>query len=209
MSVAPCVFVVDDQPAMLRALSRLLALAGFEVAVFESALEFLNSGNADGPGCLVLDLAMPGMDGIELQKSLAASACLLPIIFLTGHGDIDSCVQAMKFGAFDFLTKPFDGERLLWIVRAALERNRQSRLERLELDDIAARFEALTPRERQVLSMVVEGKLNKEVAAEMGTVEKTVKFHRAAVMTKMKAHSLAELVRLAERLGFRGPDNGA
>lgn len=202
MNLASRVFVVDDQPAMLKALARLLRLDGFQVEIFGSANEFLDSGNADAAGCLVLDLAMPGMDGMALQQALLAQSSVLPIIFLTGHGDIDTCVQAMKFGAVDFLTKPFDSDRLLNIVQAALERNRQLRTERAELDEIKVRLGTLTPREREVLRLVVQGKLNKQVAAELGTVEKTIKFHRAAVMTKMKAGSLAGLVRLVEQLGF-------
>jgi len=207
MTIAPRVFLVDDQPAVLKALSRLLVLASFDVASFLSAQEFLDSGNADAPGCLVLDIAMPGMTGMELQQALAERASALPVIFLTGHGDIDTCVQAMKVGAADFLTKPFDGDKLLRTVQVALEKNRQTRMERRELDNIQEQFATLTPRERAVLALVVEGKLNKQAAAELGTVEKTIKFHRASVMKKMRVRSLAELVRLAERLGIRGSAN--
>ena len=204
MNQTPRVFLVDDQPAVLKALSRLMISAGFEVASFGSAQDFLDSDNANALGCLVLDLAMPGMDGMALQQALAARASALPVIFLTGHGDIDTGVQAMKFGAADFLTKPVDGDKLLSAVRAAVERNRQTHLDRTELDDILERFANLTPRERQVLALIVEGKLNKQAAAELGTVEKTIKVHRARVMTKMKVRSLAELVRLADRVGIRG-----
>jgi FixJ family two-component response regulator len=204
MNPAPRVFLVDDQPAVLKALSRLLTSVGFEVASFGSAQEFLDSGNAAAAGCLVLDLAMPGMDGMALQQALTAAASALPVIFLTGHGDIDSSVQAMKLGAADFLTKPVDGDKLLRAVRAAVEKNRQTRAERAELDDILERLASLTPREHEVLALVVEGKLNKQAAAELGTVEKTIKVHRARVMTKMRAGSLAELVRLVGRVDMRG-----
>jgi FixJ family two-component response regulator len=204
MNRTPRVFLVDDQPAVLKALSRLMISAGFEVAFFGSAQDFLDSDNANAPGCLVLDLAMPGMDGMALQQALVERASALPIIFLTGHGDIDTGVQAMKFGAADFLTKPVDGDKLLSAVRVAVERNLQTHLDRAELDDILERFANLTPRERQVLALIVEGKLNKQAAAELGTVEKTIKVHRARVMTKMKVRSLAELVRLADRVGIRG-----
>jgi FixJ family two-component response regulator len=204
MNPAPRVFLVDDQPAVLKALSRLLTSVGFEVASFGSAQEFLDSGNAAAAGCLVLDLAMPGMDGMALQQALTAAASALPVIFLTGNGDIDSSVQAMKLGAADFLTKPVDGDKLLRAVRAAVEKNRQTRAERAELDDILERLASLTPREHEVLALVVEGKLNKQAAAELGTVEKTIKVHRARVMTKMRAGSLAELVRLVGRVDMRG-----
>jgi FixJ family two-component response regulator len=204
MNPTPRVFLVDDQPAVLKALSRLLTSVGFEVASFGSAQEFLDSGNAAAAGCLVLDLAMPGMDGMALQQALTAAASALPVIFLTGNGDIDSSVQAMKLGAADFLTKPVDGDKLLRAVRAAVEKNRQTRAERAELDDILERLASLTPREHEVLALVVEGKLNKQAAAELGTVEKTIKVHRARVMTKMRAGSLAELVRLVGRVDMRG-----
>jgi len=204
MLSTPRVFLVDDQPAVLKALTRLLISAGFEVAAFGSAQDFLDSGHANALGCLVLDLAMPGMNGMELQQALVARASALPIIFLTGHGDIDTGVQAMKFGAADFLTKPVDGDKLLSAVQAAFERNRQTLSDRAELDDIKERLASLTPREREVLALVVEGKLNKQAAAELGTVEKTIKVHRARVMSKMKVRSLAELVRLVDRVGIRG-----
>lgn len=204
MNLTPRVFLVDDQPAVLKALSRLMISAGFDVSSFGSAQDFLDSGNANAPGCLVLDLAMPGMDGMALQQALVACASTLPVIFLTGHGDIDTGVQAMKFGATDFLTKPVDGDKLLSAVRVAFERNRHTHLDRAELDDILERLADLTPRERQVLALIVEGKLNKQAAAELGTVEKTIKVHRARVMTKMKVRSVAELVRLVDRVGIRG-----
>lgn len=205
MNLTPRVLLVDDQPAVRKALSRLLISAGFDVAPFASAQDFLDSGNADALGCLVLDIAMPGMNGLALQQALAAQASALPIIFLTGHGDIDIGVQAMKFGAADFLTKPVDGDKLLGSVRSAIEKNRQTRLDRAELADIRHRLSTLTPREHEVLALVVAGQLNKQTAAELGTAEKTIKVHRARVMAKMKARSLPELVLLANRAGIRGP----
>lgn len=196
MSDTSRVFLVDDQPGVLKALSRLLTRAGFDVVSFQSAPEFLDSGNADAPGCLVLDLAMPDMNGMELQQALVDRGSLLPIIFLTGEGNIDTCVRAMKVGAVDFLTKPFKPNQLLSTVTAAMLRNTQDRAHHDEQKEIWGRLNSLTPREREVLAMIVAGKLNKQIAAEMGTVEQTVKFHRAAIMAKMKAHSVAELVRL-------------
>jgi FixJ family two-component response regulator len=198
--VTPRVFLVDDQAAVLKALSRLLRAAGFAVAPFESGQAFLDGGDGDGAGCLVLDLAMPNMDGMALQQALAARASLLPVIFLTGHGDIASGVQAMKSGAFDFLTKPVDDARLLGVVGAAIEHNRQRRAERAQRAEIEARLARLTPREREVMYLLVEGKLNKQVAGELGTVEKTVKVHRANVMAKMQVRSLTALVRLVDRV---------
>jgi RNA polymerase sigma factor (sigma-70 family) len=197
----PCrVFLVDDQPAILKALARLLASAGFEVAPYESAQAFLASGNAAAPGCLVLDLSMPDMDGMALQQALAGQGSALPLIFLTGHGDIASGVRAMKLGAFDFLTKPVDDGKLLAAVQAALERNAQQRTADAEREELRQRHASLTPREREVMALLVEGLLNKQVAAELGTVEKTVKVHRARVMAKMQVRSLTALVRLADRL---------
>ena len=194
------VFLVDDQPAILKALARLLASAGFAVAPYGSAQAFLASGNAAAPGCLVLDLSMPDMDGMALQQALAAQGSVLPLIFLTGHGDIASGVRAMKQGAFDFLTKPVDADKLVAAVQAALERNVQLRSEDAERDALRLRYDSLTPREREVMALLVEGLLNKQVAAELGTVEKTVKVHRARVMAKMQVRSLTALVRLADRL---------
>ncbi len=189
------IFLVDDDPAVLKALSRLLSSFGLEVAAFGTAHEFLASGNLDAAGCLVLDLSMPEMDGMALQQALNSAASVLPLIFLTGHGDIDTGVQAMKFGAADFLTKPVDADRLLNAVQLAIQKNRQARSARAERDLNLQRYATLTPREREVLTLVVQGKLNKQTAAELGTVEKTIKAHRAHIMLKMQANSLAELVR--------------
>ena len=201
MSIAPIVFLVDDEAAVRKALSRLLGSAGFAVEAYAGAQDFLESGNADAAGCLILDLAMPGMNGIQLHLALAARASLLPVIFLTGHGDINTGVQAMKSGAFDFMAKPVDGDKLLEIVGNALEQNLQARVERAQRDDIQLRLNTLTPREREVLYLLVEGLLNKQIGAQLGTVEKTVKVHRARVMAKMQVRSLTALVRLVDRLG--------
>ncbi|MDB5992069.1 MAG: DNA-binding response regulator [Herbaspirillum sp.] len=206
MNIKPRVFLVDDQTDILKALSRLLCSAGFEVTTFESAQDFLDSGNADALGCLVLDLSMPGMTGLALQQCLTLRASVLPIVFLSAHGDIDVGVRAMKLGAADFLTKPVDGDKLIAAVHTAIEKNRQAKLCRAELDDINQRLVSLTPREREVLALVVDGKLNKQAADALGTVEKTIKVHRARVMKKMKVKSLAELVRLADRAGVRRSD---
>jgi FixJ family two-component response regulator len=198
------VFVVDDDPSVLKGLRRLLAAAGLEVAGFESPQQFLERFDPGAPGCLVLDLAMPGLNGMELQQELAARGSTLPIVFLTGHGDVPTSVQAMKRGAADFLTKPVDDKDLLAAIRNAFEKGRALRLAQAETAEIGRRLATLTPREREVLQHIVAGKRNKQVAGELGTVEKTVKVHRARVMEKMQARSLAELVRLAERAGIRG-----
>jgi FixJ family two-component response regulator len=195
------VFVVDDYAPVRRATSRLLHAAGFVVAAFASAEEFLAQYNPQSLGCLVLDLAMPTLNGLELQRILAKTGSLLPIIFLTGEGDIPKSVQAMKQGATDFLTKPVNDEDLLTAVRVAIEKNRALRRDHAELSEIRARLATLTPREREVLEYVVTGKLNKQIADDLGTVEQTVKVHRARVMQKMRVRSVAELVRLTERCG--------
>src|SRR5215475_13310024 len=200
----PTVFVVDDYAPGRRSISRLLHAAGFAVAAFASANEFLAQFDPQTPGCLVLDLAMPAVTGLELQNILAEKGSLLPIIFLTAHGDVPKSVQAMKHGASDFLTKPVNDEDLLAAVRAAIEKNRALRLEQAELSEIRARLATLTPREREVLEYVVTGKLNKQIAGDLGTVEQTVKIHRAHVMQKMRAGSVAELVRLTQRCGIGG-----
>jgi len=202
MNPSPTVFIVDDDPAVLKGLARLLRSARLNVAAFNSPQEFLEGHDPRVPGCLVLDIAMPGSNGLELQAALMAKGSALPIIFLTGHGDIPTSVQAMKRGALDFLTKPVNDGDLLKAVHAAIEKDCIERQARAELDDIQARLATLTPREREVLIHVVSGQLNKETAADLGTVEKTVKVHRARVMEKMKVLSLAELVRLAERVGL-------
>lgn len=201
----PTVFVVDDDPAVLKSLSRLLRSVPFAVVTVGSPQEFLEQHDSRTPGCLILDIAMPGLNGLELQQALKSKGSPLPIIFLTGHGDIPMSVQAMKHGAIDFLTKPVNDEDLINAVHAALKREGIARQSRSELDEIQGRLARLTPREREVLSHVVSGQLNKQIAFDLGTVEKTIKVHRARVMEKMGVQSLAELVRLTERLKGRTP----
>jgi FixJ family two-component response regulator len=198
------VFVVDDDPAVRKALTRLIKSAGYTVQAFASAREFLGYWRVsdDGPACLVLDVRMPKFSGLDLQRELQTSNTPLPIIFITGHGDIPMSVKAMKKGAVDFLPKPVQDKDLLPAIEQALARARQAWDERQELADIKRRLDALTPREREVMALVVRGLLNKQIAFELGTVEKTVKVHRARVMEKMEVQSLAELVRLAERAGI-------
>jgi FixJ family two-component response regulator len=197
----PTIFVVDDDPAVLKSLSRLLRSARLDVVTFSSPQEFLGRHEPSAPGCLVLDVAMPGLNGLELQEALAVKGSEVPIIFLTGHGDIPMSVQAMKRGAVDFLTKPVNDEDLLKAVHVAVEKDRIAREVRAELDEIQQRLATLTPREREVMEHVISGQLNKQTAADLGTVEKTIKVHRARVMEKLKVQSVAELVRLAERAG--------
>jgi len=200
----PTVFVVDDDEAVRKAVSRLLRSAGIAVAVFASAREFLAQYNPATPGCLVLDMAMPDFNGLQLQTALTGKGCILPIIFFTGHGDVSTSVQAMKQGAFDFLSKPVKDKDLLTAVRAAIERDTVVRREQAKLSEIRARLDTLTSREREVLEHVVSGKLNKQIAGDMGITKATVKMHRAHVMAKMKVQSVAELARLTERCGTRG-----
>ena len=196
------VFVVDDDPAVLKSLARLLRSARLEAATFNSPKEFLEKHDPRAPGCLVLDVAMPGLNGLELQEALAAKASAIPIIFLTGHGDIPMSVQAMKRGAVDFLTKPVNDDDLLKAVGIAIEKDRSQRQARAEVAAIQQRLDTLTPREREVMEHVIAGHLNKQIAADLGTGEHTIKVHRARVMEKMGVVSLADLVRAAERLGL-------
>jgi RNA polymerase sigma factor (sigma-70 family) len=200
----PTVFVVDDDPAVLKGLSRLLRAARLDVATFNSPQEFLERHDPNAPGCLVLDLSMPGLNGLELQEALTTKGSSIPIIFLTGHGDVPTSVKAMKLGALDFLTKPVNDDDLIKAVHDAIEQDRIARQARAELDEIRQRLATLTPREREVLTHVVSGQLNKEIAQDLGTVEQTIKVHRARVMEKMKVDSVAELVRLTERVGIGG-----
>jgi FixJ family two-component response regulator len=194
--------VVDDDPSVLRALTRLLSAAGLEARGFPSPAAFLQAHDPATPGCLVLDLALPGLDGLEVQQALSAADCARPIIFITGRGDIPTTVRAMKGGAIDFLTKPVNDRDLLAAVRNAIEIDRVAREAQVEMDALKQRLASLTPREREVLAQVVAGRLNKQIAADLGTVEKTIKVHRARIMAKMAVRSLADLVRVAERLGI-------
>lgn len=197
----PTVFLVDDEVLVRKAVGRLLRSEGFEVAAFASPGEFLDAHDPAEPGCLVLDMAMPDISGLELQQTLAARGSALPIIFLTGRADVPMCVQAMKRGAADFLTKPVKDTDLLAAIRRALEHDRNARQTRAELEDIRARVASLTPREREVLRHVATGRLNKQIASDLGTVENTIKVHRRRVMEKMRVASVAELVRLVQRCG--------
>jgi len=199
------VFVVDDDPGVRKSLSRLLRSAGLEALAFGSPEEFLRKLGADAAGCAILDVAMPGLDGLALQRELASRGAELPVIFLTGHGDIPKSVEAMKGGATDFLTKPVDDEVLLAAVRRAVETDRAGRTSRRERDEIRKRVGTLTAREREVMAGVVAGRLNKQIASALGIAEKTVKVHRGRVMEKMAASSVADLVRLAGRAGLRRP----
>jgi len=195
-----CVFVVDDDDSVRRSLSRLIRSAGWRVETFPTAKSFLEYTPPNRPGCLVLDLQLPGMSGLELQRSLVQAGRDIPIVFITGHGDVPSSVRAMKGGAVDFLQKPFDDQELLDCIARALGRSREQRVKRAERAVLQARFDTLTPREREVLMLVVAGKLNKQIAGDLGNAEKTVKIHRGRVMAKMQAGSVAELVRMFEKL---------
>lgn len=200
----PIVFVVDDDSRIRDALSSLLASAGLEVAVFAAASQFLEAEKPDAPACLLLDLELPDVNGLELQRELADRDAP-PIVFITGHGDIPSSVKAMKAGAVEFLTKPFGDEELLRAIDAAVEIDRANRLARSEQAEVQRRYERLTPREREVLAFVVNGFANKHTAIELGTSEITIGVHRGHVMRKMGARSLAELIRLADRLRIPPP----
>ena len=201
-SAAPVVFVVDDDSSVRDSLRRLISSVGFGVEVFPSAQAFLKARRPDVPGCLVLDVRLPGLSGLDLQRELADTDAALPIIFLTGHGDIPMSVRAMKAGAVEFLTKPFREQDLLDAIRSAIERDRSMRIDRQELMALRSRYASLTPRERDVLARIVAGLLNKQIAGELGTSEATVKEQRAHVMAKMQVGSVAELVRFASRLGI-------
>jgi FixJ family two-component response regulator len=196
------VFLLDDEPGMLKALARLLKAEGFNVQAFTSAKAFLESYRPETLGCLVLDVAMPELNGLELQERLTRSGLLVPIVFLTGHGDIPMSVQAIKAGAVDFLTKPVKDADLLRAVRAALQRATEQRDLITEVASLRQRYASLTPRESEVMALVVAGQLNKQIAANLGTGEHTIKVHRARVMEKMGVVALADLVRAAERLGL-------
>ena len=201
------VFIVDDDQSVRTALARLMRSASLHAETFASGKEFLEREHPDGPGCMVLDLSMPGSTGLELQQDMAAADIDLPIIFLTGHGSVPSSVKALKSGAVDFFEKPVDDDRLLSAIKGAVEQSIRTRRDRARLSEIRGRVARLTRRELQVFRLVVQGKLNKQVAAELGMSEKTVKVHRARVVKKMEADSLAELVLLAKRAGEVSSDS--
>jgi FixJ family two-component response regulator len=199
------VYVIDDDMSVRAAVKRLIESTGLHVHAFATATEFLRFQRPDVPGCLILDVCLPGLNGLDLQRELSAGGLHLPVIFLTGHGDIPMTVQAMKAGAVEFLTKPFRNQDLLQAVAQAVEQDRQARQQRAELAQLRERYLRLTAREREVLELVVSGLLNKQIARELGTSEVTVKVHRSQMMQKMEAGSLVDLVRMAEKLAIGSP----
>ncbi len=209
MSDDATVFVVDDDPSVRRSVVRLLRTAGYQVESFDSAEAFLEGERSPGPGCLVLDVRMSGMTGLQLQRCLHVSGRPMAVVFITGHGDVPMSVAAMKGGAVDFLLKPFDDEALLGAIDRAIARDRDWLREQQELEGLRSRYDRLTPRQQQVFGLVATGLLNKQVAAQLGTSEKTIKVHRARVMATMQAGSLADLVRQAERLQLHPASGGA
>jgi FixJ family two-component response regulator len=198
----PIVYVVDDDPAVLKSLERLLRSVDYAVKTFSSAIEFLDSQHHDAPGCLILDVNMPELSGLELQELLVSKEIRSPVIFITGYGTVPTTVRAMKAGAVDFLQKPFMDSDLLDIIAGAIALDRQSKREQMEQRDLRERLKTLTPREYEVFTLVVTGMLNKQIAYHLGTAEKTIKVHRSRVMEKMCAGSLADLVRFADKLGI-------
>jgi FixJ family two-component response regulator len=194
--------IVDDDPSVRKGLQRLIRSAGWNVETFASAQEFLTRPRTEAPSCLVLDLQLPDLSGLDLQKRMTEAGLETPIVFLTGHGDIPASVQAMKAGAIEFLTKPVDEQDLLKAIQEAIERDRRTRKQRADLRELREGYESLTEREQEVMQQVVSGLLNKQIAAELKITEDTVKFHRGHIMRKMQAESLADLVRMAENLGI-------
>jgi FixJ family two-component response regulator len=207
MSSEAIVHVVDDDASWRTSVQRLLTAAGYRVALYASAEQFLESAVPDGPSCVLLDMRMPGLTGLQLQQALAELRRQVSVVFVSGHGDIPTTVLAMKGGAEDFLAKPVDTEVLLRAVEQALARDRDDRGKREQLEALRERVDSLTPAERKVFNLVVRGKLNKQIAAELGTAERTVKWHRHNLMQRLQLQSLAELVSLAERLGLVGADD--
>jgi FixJ family two-component response regulator len=199
----PVIAIVDDDPSVREGLKSLIRSAGWSVETFASAQEFLSRPRAKAPSCLILDLQLPDLSGLDLQKRMAATDLEIPIIFLTGHGDIPASVQAMKAGALEFLTKPVDEQDLLRAIQEAIDRDRRTRQQHADMHELRSRHDSLTAREREVMQQVISGLLNKQVAAELNITEFTVKIHRGQVMRKMRADSLADLVRMAESLGIR------
>ncbi len=202
----PTVYVVDDDPSVRSALENLISSHGLRVETFPAAQDFLRDCPPDAAGCLILDVQMPGLSGLDLQGELKEAGIHLPVIFITGHGDIPTTVRAMKAGAAEFLTKPFGEQELLAAISQSVEHDRLARAGRAELADLRARYDQLTPKEREVMRLVVRGLLNKQIAMELGNSEITIKQHRGQVMQKMSADSLAELVRMAQRLGIDAPE---
>ena len=199
----PVIAIVDDDPSVREGLQSLIRSAGWSVESFGSAQEFLARRRAKAPSCLILDLQLPDLSGLDLQKHMAAMNLEIPIVFLSGHGDIPASVQAMKAGALEFLTKPVDEQDLLRAIQEAIDRDRRTRQQHADMHELRSRYDSLTAREREVMQQVISGLLNKQVAAELNITEFTVKIHRGQVMRKMHADSLADLVRMAESLGIR------
>ncbi len=202
----PTVFVIDDDPSVRKGLSRLLRSVGHAVEMFASAEEFLAREHFDGIGCIILDVQMPGLSGMDLQARLSKAETSMPVVFITGHGDIPMSVEAMRKGAVHFLTKPFDDDELLGAVGEAIEKDRKAKAEQTEVQELREQIRLLTPREYEVLRCVITGMLNKQIAFTLNIAEKTVKIHRGRVMEKLRVDSVAELVRLAEKTGIESPE---